>query len=144
MPVWKFSIGLGEAAIKHEFVHKKGDITTFECRELVSAETNGSDNICLFKAVFGPREEHAKHRHTKCDEIVYCISGRGVEGIEVEPGKWQELSMFPGRPCICRPVAATTREIRTTSRICTSWEYSSGCRTWTRKRPATCRKGDSG
>lgn len=96
MSVWKFSIGLGEAAIKHEFVHKKGDITTFECRELVSAETNGSDNICLFKAVFGPREEHAKHRHTKCDEIVYCISGRGVEGIEVEPGKWQEFEYVPG------------------------------------------------
>jgi quercetin dioxygenase-like cupin family protein len=96
MPVRKFSVGLGEGAMKHEFFRVKDGTTTFECRELVSAETNGSENICVFKAVFGPREEHGKHRHTECDEIVYCISGRGVEGIEVEPGKWQEFEYVPG------------------------------------------------
>ena len=67
MTIKKYRVGLGEGVIKHEFVHVKGDVTTFECRELVSREANGSEKICVFKAVFGPREEHSKHRHTKCD-----------------------------------------------------------------------------
>jgi len=86
----------GESVVKHEFVYAKNGVTTFECRELISREANGSENIRVFKAVFGPREEHAKHKHTACDEIVYCVSGRGVEGIEVAPGKFEEFEYFPG------------------------------------------------
>ena len=86
----------GESVVKHEFVYEKNGVTTFECRELISRQANGAENICVFKAVFGPREEHAKHKHTTCDEIVYCVSGRGVEGIEVAPGKFEEFEYFPG------------------------------------------------
>ena len=86
----------GESVVKHEFVYAKNGVTTFECRELISREANGSENICVFKAVFGPREEHAKHKHTTCDEIVFCVSGRGVEGIETSPGKFEEFEYAPG------------------------------------------------
>ncbi len=48
------------------------------------------------ETVFGPREEHAKHKHTTCDEIVFCVPGRGVEGIETSPGKFEELEYAPG------------------------------------------------
>jgi quercetin dioxygenase-like cupin family protein len=96
MGIRKHKVGLGEGVIKHEFVRVRDGITTFECRELISREANGSQNICVFKAVFGPREEHSKHKHTKCDEIVHCIAGRGVEGIEVSPGKYQEFEYVPG------------------------------------------------
>ena len=84
-------VPLGEAVVKHEFVYEKNGVTTFECRELISREANGAENICVFKAVFGPREEHAKHKHTTCDEIVFCVSGRGVEGIETSPGQFEEF-----------------------------------------------------
>lgn len=96
MTIKKYQVGLGEGVIKHEFVHVKDGVTTFECRELISRDANGSEKICVFKAVFGPREEHSKHRHTKCDEIVHCVAGRGVEGIEVEPGKYKEFEYVPG------------------------------------------------
>jgi len=66
-------VPLGEAVVKHEFVYEKNGVTTFECRELISREANGAQNICVFKAVFGPLEEHAKHKHTACDEIVFCV-----------------------------------------------------------------------
>jgi oxalate decarboxylase/phosphoglucose isomerase-like protein (cupin superfamily) len=89
-------IPLGEAVVKHEFVYEKNGITTFECRELISREANGAENICVFKAVFGPREEHAKHKHTTCDEIVFCVSGRGVEGIETSTGKFEEFEYTAG------------------------------------------------
>jgi quercetin dioxygenase-like cupin family protein len=90
MPM-KNVVGLGDAVVKHEFVYTRNGVTTFECREVISREANGAENICVFKCVFGPREEHAKHKHTVCDEIVHCISGRGVEGIEVSPGKFEEF-----------------------------------------------------
>src|ERR1700732_3977059 len=96
MKIKKYKVGIGEGVIKHEFVRVKDGVTTFECRELISSEANGSEKICVFKAVFGPREEHSKHRHSKCDEIVHCVAGRGVEGIEVEPGKYKEFEYVPG------------------------------------------------
>jgi oxalate decarboxylase/phosphoglucose isomerase-like protein (cupin superfamily) len=86
----------GDSVVKHDFVYTKSGVTTFECRELISREANGAEKICVFKAVFGPREEHAKHKHTVCDEIVHCVSGRGVEGIEVSPGKFEEFEYSPG------------------------------------------------
>ena len=75
MAIKKYKVGMGEGVIKHEFVKVKDGMTTFECRELISHEANGSEKICVFKAVFGPREEHSKHRHTKCYEIVHCVAG---------------------------------------------------------------------
>ena len=106
-------VPLGEAVVKHEFVYEKNGVTTFECRELISREANGAENICVFKAVFGPREEHAKHKHTTCDEIVFCVSGRGVEGIETSPGQFEEFEYAPGTtlhlPLRRRPLHAQPR-----------------------------------
>jgi cupin superfamily acireductone dioxygenase involved in methionine salvage len=31
-----------------------------------------------------------------CDEIVYCVAGRGAEGIEVSKGVWKEFEYVPG------------------------------------------------
>ena len=92
----KYTVSLNEGIIKPEFVYTKNGITTFECRELISRETIGTNNIVIFRAVFGPREAHAKHLHKKCIEIVHCIAGRGVEGIEVEPGIYREFEYVPG------------------------------------------------
>ena len=52
--------------------------------------------VTTFEIGPGPREEHAKHKHTTCDEIVYCVSGRGVEGIETSPGKFEEFEYAAG------------------------------------------------
>jgi quercetin dioxygenase-like cupin family protein len=92
----RYSVTLSESIIKPEFVYFKNDAVTFECRELISRETIGSKEIVVFRAVFAPKEAHSKHRHTKCDEIVHCISGRGVEGVEVEPGVYKEYAYVPG------------------------------------------------
>lgn len=131
-------VPLGEAIVKHEFVYQKHGVTTFECRELISREANGAEDICVFKAVFGPREEHAKHKHTTCDEIVFCVSGRGVEGIETSPGKFEEFEYAPGTTLhLPRGVGHYTRN-PDYFRIST-WSASlSACPTWTRRRPVTC------
>ncbi len=92
----KFAVPLSEGIIKPEFVYEKGGITTFECRELISKDTIGAKDIVLFRAIFGPREAHSKHLHRKCVEIVHCLAGRGVEGIEVEPGVYREFEYVPG------------------------------------------------
>jgi len=92
----RYSVTLSESILKPEFVYVKDGVTTFECRELISQATIGSKNIVVFRAVFGPREAHSKHRHTKCVEIVHCVAGRGVEGVEVEPGVYKELAYVPG------------------------------------------------
>jgi hypothetical protein len=56
MNITKYKVGMGEGVIKHEFVHVKGGVTTFECRELISREANGSEKICVFKgSVWPPR-----------------------------------------------------------------------------------------
>jgi len=96
MAVRKNVIKMSEGVVKHEFVYARNGVTTFECRELISQAANGAQNICVFKAVFGPREEHGKHRHTRCDEIVHCVAGRGVEGIETSPGVFEEFEYVPG------------------------------------------------
>lgn len=92
----KFKVSLSEGSIKPEFVYTKNGITTFECRELISEDTIGAQEVVVFRAVFGPREEHSKHLHKNCDEIVYCVSGRGAEGIEVKEGEWKEYEYVPG------------------------------------------------
>ncbi len=91
-----FKVSVSEGIVKPEFVYTKGGVTTFECRELISEATTGAKDVVVFRAVFGPREEHAKHSHMKCDEIVYCVAGRGAEGIEVSPGQWKEFEYVPG------------------------------------------------
>lgn len=81
------SVSSSRAYISPEFFVRKNGVVTFDCRELISDKTVESKDICVFQAVFGPREAHGKHRHTKCDEIVYCVSGRGAEwinGVEYE------------------------------------------------------------
>src|ERR1700741_863829 len=96
MSINKYKVGMGEGVIKHEFVRVKEGVTTFECRELISREANGAENICVFKAIFGPREAPAKQKPTKCYEILHCLAGRGVEGIEVSPDKFEEFKYVPG------------------------------------------------
>lgn len=96
MKIRKNVVGMSQSIIRPEFVYRQNGVTTFECRELISREANGAEEICIFKCVFGPREAHAKHKHTKCDEIVHCISGRGVEGIETSPGVFEEFEYVPG------------------------------------------------
>ena len=91
-----FKVSISEGIVKPEFVYTKKGVTTFECRELISEATTGAKDVVVFRAVFGPREEHAKHVHLNCDEIVYCVSGRGAEGIEVRKGEWQEYEYLPG------------------------------------------------
>lgn len=46
---------------------------------------------CLFRATFSPGGFHADHIHTKCDELVYIMSGHGIWGTagkvyKIEPG----------------------------------------------------------
>lgn len=96
MKMKRYSVSLSESIIKPEFVNSSNGSTTFECRELISQDTIGSREIVVFRAVFGPREAHSKHRHRRCDEIVHCVAGRGVEGIEVEPGVYKEFAYVPG------------------------------------------------
>jgi quercetin dioxygenase-like cupin family protein len=96
MKITRNVVGLAQGIIRPEFVYSKNGVTTFECREIISRMANGAEEICIFKCVFGPREAHSKHRHTKCDEIVFCISGRGVEGIETSPGVFEEFEYVPG------------------------------------------------
>lgn len=91
-----FKVSISEGILKPEFVYTKDGVTTFECRELISEATTGAKDVVVFRAVFGPREEHAKHAHMNCDEIVYCVSGRGAEGIEVREGEWKEFEYVPG------------------------------------------------
>src|SRR3972149_690922 len=93
----KFKVSISEGNIKPEFVYTKNGIVTFECRELISETTIGSKEIVVFRAIFGTREEHSKHLHMNCDEIVYCISGRGAEGIEENKGEeYKEYEYMPG------------------------------------------------
>jgi quercetin dioxygenase-like cupin family protein len=96
MPVKKFKSSISEGILKPEFIYVKDGVTTFECRELISEAATGAKNVCIFRAVFGPREEHSKHLHMNCDEIVYCVKGRGAEGIEVSKGVWKEYEYVPG------------------------------------------------
>jgi hypothetical protein len=90
MPTSEFNVGYGEGTIKHEFFRIKDGVTTFECRELVSAMTNGAEEICLFKAVFGPREEHGKHLHSTCDDQsrsnIAVAKGTSVNGTRSSEG----------------------------------------------------------
>jgi mannose-6-phosphate isomerase-like protein (cupin superfamily) len=92
----KFKVSVSEGNIKPEFVYIKNGITTFECRELISEATIGEKNIVVFRAIFGPREEHSKHHHMNCDEIVYCVSGRGAEGIQIKANEYKEYEYTPG------------------------------------------------
>jgi quercetin dioxygenase-like cupin family protein len=92
----RYSVTLSESIIKPDFLYSKNGSATFECRELISQDTIGSKEIVVFRAVFGPKEAHSKHRHTKCDEIVHCIAGRGVEGVETEQGVYKEYVYVPG------------------------------------------------
>ncbi|HZP21641.1 MAG TPA: cupin domain-containing protein [Bauldia sp.] len=96
MGIRKNVVKMGESVISPEFVYTRNGLTTFECREMISREANGSEQICVFKCVFAPREAHDKHKHTQCDEIIFCISGRGVEGIETSPGVFVEHEYVPG------------------------------------------------
>lgn len=43
-----------------------------------------SSGVALFRAVFGPRAEHQRHRHPHADEFFYVISGRAAVGTEDE------------------------------------------------------------
>jgi quercetin dioxygenase-like cupin family protein len=92
----KFKVSISEGILKPEFIYTKNGVTTFECRELISEATTGAKDVVVFRAVFGPREEHSKHVHMKCDEIVYCVAGRGAEGIEISKGVWKEYEYVPG------------------------------------------------
>ena len=131
-------VPLGEAVVKHEFVYEKNGVTTFECRELISREANGAQNICVFKAVFGPREEHAKHKHTACDEIVFCVRAAASRGSnefwQVRRVRVRARNDF----AFAAHVGHYTRT-PTISRISISLASSSACPTWTRRRRATCR-----
>lgn len=92
----KYKVSISEGNIKPEFVNIKNGITTFECRELISEATIGVKDIVVFRALFGPKEEHSKHHHMNCAEIVYCISGRGAEGIQVKEDEYKEYEYTPG------------------------------------------------
>jgi len=92
----KFKVSISEGNIIPEFVYTQNGITTFECRELISEATIGVKDIVVFRAVFGPREEHSKHCHMNCAEIVYCVSGRGAEGIQINENEYMEYEYTPG------------------------------------------------
>lgn len=92
----RFRISVSEGNVISDFMVKENGKTIMECRELVSDSTVGSKNAVVFRVVFGPRAEHSKHRHKNCDEIVYCLSGRGAEGIEEEENKYREHEYVPG------------------------------------------------
>ena len=60
-------------------------------RILLGRENVGSTEGCLYRSVFPPGAAHKKHLHTKSDELVYVIRGRGAHGQgddewEVGPG----------------------------------------------------------
>jgi quercetin dioxygenase-like cupin family protein len=51
----------------------------------------GSEQICMFRAVFAPGARHARHFHDNAAEAFYVIRGRGAAGTgdeehEVGPG----------------------------------------------------------
>lgn len=92
----KYKVTISEGNIMPEFVVMKEDKVIMECRELISNCTVGSKAAVVFRVVFGPGAEHLKHRHMNCDEIVYCLSGRGAEGIEDGDKKYQEYEYVPG------------------------------------------------
>jgi len=92
----KFKVSIGEGKVTPEFIVKENDKIIMECRELISDSTVGSKNVVVFRVVFGPGAEHSKHRHINCDEMVYCISGRGAEGIKENKGEYKEYEYTPG------------------------------------------------
>lgn len=92
----KYRVSISEANISPEFVYTKNNITTLECRELISEATVGAKDVVVFRVIFGPDEVHSKHCHKNCTEIVYCISGRGAEGLETEEGVYREYEYAPG------------------------------------------------
>ena len=51
----------------------------------------GSEEICMFRAVFAPGARHARHYHANAAEAFYVVRGRGAAGTsseehEVGPG----------------------------------------------------------
>lgn len=92
----KHRITVSEGNLIPDFIVTENGKTIMECRELVSDSTVDSKNAVVFRVVFGPRAEHSKHRHMNCDEIVYCLSGRGAEGIEEEQNNYREYEYVPG------------------------------------------------
>src|SRR6516225_4075 len=54
--------------------------------------------MTIKKYQVGLGEGVIKHEfvHVKGGEIVHCAAGRGVEVIEVEPGKYKEFEYVPG------------------------------------------------
>ncbi|MCL4454985.1 MAG: cupin domain-containing protein [Deinococcus sp.] len=77
---------LAPAELKREDGWKKMDI-----RFLISDETVGTHRVCFWRTVLAPGAAHEKHRHMNSEEVMYCISGHGAEGIgdqeyELRPG----------------------------------------------------------
>jgi quercetin dioxygenase-like cupin family protein len=62
-----------------------------DSRLLICDETVGDTTSCLFRASFPPKGFHGRHVHDKTDELLYCISGEAIQGIDNE-----EYVMRPG------------------------------------------------
>ena len=62
-----------------------------DIRFVVEESRSGSKEVCFWRTVFKPGSRHFKHRHTRSDEVIYVIGGRGASGaqdreIEVKAG----------------------------------------------------------
>lgn len=62
-----------------------------DSRLLICDETVGDTKSCLFRAVFPPGAYHGKHVHDKSDELLFCISGEAIQGVDQT-----EYTMRPG------------------------------------------------
>jgi quercetin dioxygenase-like cupin family protein len=55
-----------------------------DSRVLLSDETVGSKDACMFRALFPPGAEHGDHVHDDSDELLYGLSGVGIQTIDGE------------------------------------------------------------
>ncbi|MFQ5912416.1 MAG: cupin domain-containing protein [Nitrospinota bacterium] len=63
-------------------VEVKDGWNQMDIRLVVEESRSGSKEVCFWRTVFRPDARHYKHRHTRSDEVIYVIRGRGASGAE--------------------------------------------------------------
>jgi quercetin dioxygenase-like cupin family protein len=69
---------------------KPADVQTDEgwlkmdIRFLISDQSGGARNCCLWRTIFPPGAAHERHLHPNAEEILHVLRGRGAGGAEEE------------------------------------------------------------
>lgn len=60
--------------------HWPGIFGNAETEQMVTREKCGSKQTVMGRSVYHPGDYHEPHLHFYCEEIMYCLSGKGVVG----------------------------------------------------------------